>query len=533
MEYQFLESKYNNLNDEYTKDKNEFKQTVNNYNDMLIESKLRIKTYEEKIKNFENEKKTLKETNERTIKANNKSSEEKIEKMNMEINKLKSEIKAKEEELLIYKLNDEKVSALNIQKINFLEKELSQWKERYNSQSKELSENKSQMINLNSDLDKLKNENKSLKNKAEIGGMLGKIDENFRGSANNFFTGTSGGSISGSLGAASSRILSDLLIGQNYIKDYIKEIMDKTNELVENNKNIYENNQNISQFLRGFKGLSNNGSSNNSSISNFANINNNSISNKDTLNTYNKKDNLLTNNYNTQPPSKSVLLDENIHAKNQENNQKLVHHVKYNSIDKNKNQSKNMNLNSINNNYNTINTNTNTNTNNNNSNINVNTNNLLDIKVSNSVLKKDITGKPFLDYICDVKNGNESYTLNKKFGHFIMLHKSLKLLFKDLIQLPDGGNLFISITDMKQNTFHENKLTQLDRYINDLLAIDQVKNSEPFKDFFELDEQHEQNNNKIRKNKTMIDNKRFSKYSSSNTLNKDTSDYSNSLINFK
>ena len=154
MEYQFLDSKYKNVNEEYTKDKNEFKETINKYNDMLIESKLKIKTYEEKIKNFENEKKTLKETNERTIKANNKGHEEKIEKMVMEINKLKSEIKAKDEDLLVYKLNDEKVLALNEQKINFLEKELAQWKERYNSQGKELSENKSQMINLNSELDK-------------------------------------------------------------------------------------------------------------------------------------------------------------------------------------------------------------------------------------------------------------------------------------------------------------------------------------------------------------------------------------------
>ena len=135
------------------------------------------------------------------------------------------------------------------------------------------------MINLNSDLDKLKNENKSLKNKAEIGGMLGKIDENFRGSANNFFAGTNGGNMSGNLGAASSKILMELLNGQNYIKDYIKEVMDKTNELVENNKNIYENNQNISQFLRGFKGLSSNINSNNNSISNSVNINNNSNSN--------------------------------------------------------------------------------------------------------------------------------------------------------------------------------------------------------------------------------------------------------------
>ena len=513
MEYQFLESKYNNLNDEYTKDKNEFKQTVNNYNDMLIESKLRIKTYEEKIKNFENEKKTLKETNERAIKANNKSSEEKIEKMNMEINKLKSDIKAKEDDLLVYKLNDEKVSALNIQKINFLEKELSQWKERYNAQSKELSENKSQMINLNSDLDKLKNENKSLKNKAEIGGML-KIDENFRGSANNFFSGTSGGNMSGTLGAASSKILIELLNGQNYIKDYIKEVMDKTNELVENNKSIYENNQNISQFLRGFKGLSNNitsNSTNSSNISNSVNI----------------------NNYNTQPQAKSVLLDENIHPKNQENNPKVAHHVKYNSIDKNKNQSKNMNLNSnfINNNYNTANSNINTNT-------ICNTNNLLDIKVSNSVLKKDITGKPFLDYICDVKNGSESYSLNKKFGHFIMLHKALKSLFKDTIKLPDGGNLFMSINDMKQNSFHENKLSQLDKYINDLMKIEQIKTSVPFRNFFELDEMHDQNmNNKIRKNKTMMEKKKYDPKYSSNTNNvyqKNVNDNNtNEMMNFK
>ena len=512
MEYQFLESKYNNLNDEYTKDKNEFKQTVNNYNDMLIESKLRIKTYEEKIKNFENEKKTLKETNERAIKANNKSSEEKIEKMSMEINILKSDIKAKEDELLVYKLNDEKVSALNIQKINFLEKELSQWKERYNAQSKELSENKSQMINLNSDLDKLKNENKSLKNKTEIGGGMIKIDENFRGSANNFFTGTGGGNMSGTLGAASSKILIELLNGQNYIKDYIKEVMDKTNELVENNKNIYENNQNISQFLRGFKSLSSNASSsNNSSINNSVNI----------------------NNYNTQPQAKSVLLDENIYAKNQENNPKVVHHVKYNSIDKNKSQSKNMNLNSnfINNNNNTTNINTNVTANN-------NINNFLDIKVSNSVLKKDITGKPFLDYICDVKNGNEIYSLNKKFGHFIMLHKALKSLFKDTIKLPDGGNLFMSINDMKQNSFHENKLSQLDKYINDLMKFEQIKMSVPFRNFFELDEVHEQSmNNKIKKNKTMMEKKKYDQKYSSNSNNvyqKSVNDNNtNELMNFK
>ncbi len=114
-----------------------------------------------------------------------------------------------------------------------------------------------------------------------------------------------------------------------------------------------------------------------------------------------------------------------------------------------------------------------------------------------------------------------------------MLHKSLNKLFKDTIMLPNGGNLFISVNDMKQNTFHENKLSQLDKYINDLLKIEKVKNSEPFRGFFELDEQHEQYNNKIRKNKTMMEKKKFTKYASSNTLNKDTMNFTNDLTNFK
>ena len=215
MEYQFLENKYNNLNEESTKDKNEFKDTLNKYNDMLIESKLKTKSYEEKIKNFEAEKKTLKETNERTLMENNKINEEKIEKMNLEINKYKSEVKAKEEDLLVFKLNDEKVSALNEQKISFLEKELSQWKERYNAQGKELSESKSQIINLNSEIDKLKNENKNLKNKLEQGegNTQGKSNENFKGTGNNFFSGTNNiGTGAGS--SAGSKILIELLSGK-------------------------------------------------------------------------------------------------------------------------------------------------------------------------------------------------------------------------------------------------------------------------------------------------------------------------------
>ena len=45
---------------------------------------------------------------------------------------------------------------------------------------------------------------------------------------------------------------------------------------------------------------------------------------------------------------------------------------------------------------------------------------------------------------------------------------------------------------MKQNTYHENKLEQLDKYVADLLNIEGVRNSMPFRSFFELDEPNEQ-----------------------------------------
>ena len=483
LENQFLDEKYKNLSEEYKKDKTEFKQTVNNYNDMLIENKLKLKTSEEKIKNFESEKKTIKETNERTIKSNNKEFEEKIEKMKMEINKINSEKKAKEDELLVYKLNDEKVSALNIQKISFLEKELEQWKERYNLQGKELLENKNSIINLNSEMDKLKTENRNLKAKLGVGaaGLVEGIDkkmENFRGSANNFFPNNTTNAVGNNI-LGSSKLLIELLSGQNAIKDYLKELMNKTEDLVNKNKQLVNNNKKLSSSL--------NGNSHNSSINT----------------TYNSSINNSINTYHESKDGKHELknitnLSNNLNSNNMQNKNNINRNSSFSKVTENKEDKfKDIRKDSkiISSNYNTT------------------DNHIkkdLDIKVINSVLKKDITGKPFLDYICEVKNGNQSYKLNKKFGHFMMLHKALKSIFKENLKLPNGGSLFININEMKQNAFHENKLEQLDKYISDLLNLEGVKTSLPFRNFFELDESHEQklSDNNLGKYKSSLEKKK-------------------------
>ena len=450
LQNQFLEEKYNNISEEYKKDKEEFKQTINNYNDMLIENKLKLKSSEEKIKNFETEKKTIKETNERTMKENSKGFEEKIEKMKLEINKLKLEIKAKEEDLLVNKLNDDKVSALNIQKISLLEKECEQWKERYNIQSKELSENKNNIINLNSELDKLKSENRNLKMK-QFGGPSDSSDKKL-GTSNNFFQSNTNNSIARDNAIGSSKLLIELLSGQNSIKDYLKELIGKTENLVNKNKELINKNKKLSLSF-GNKNINSNSNSFNDST-NISNLilgnKNNNIKNSKSRDKQEIKVNSNQNKLINRNGSFSKILDK------KEDKYKINKDI-YPNYYTNDSSIKDIN-----------------------------------IKITNSILKKDITGKPFLDYICEVKNGKENYILNKKFGHFMMLHKSLKTIFKDNIKLPNGGNLFININEMKQNSFHENKLEQLDKYISDLLNIEEIKNSLPFKNFFELDEKHEQ-----------------------------------------
>ena len=462
---QILEEKYKSLSEEYKKDKDEFKQTINNYNNMLIEYKMKLNNSEEKVKNYEKEKKIMKENNERSVRESIKKYQEKIDKMKMEMNKLKMEIKAKEEDLLIKKLNDDKISALNVQKINLLEKECEQWKERYNSQSKELSENKNIIINLNSELDKLKTENKNLKNKVGI------IDREkfhseknlimFRDITNNSINKNATMNNLGSNVSANSKILIELLTGQNAIKDYLKELMDKTNDL-------YEKNQNKNSYYTKI-------TNNNENKYNY----NEKFTSTTTKSYSSQKVTQLTNSLNT---NNKTLNQTQIKSKRRNesfsklSNQKESNDKYFSNLDKGNN---------IDNNY-------------------IKKKDI-EIKVINSVLKKDIHGKPFLEYVCEVKNGEKKYKLNKKFGHFIMLHKALRSIFKDNLTLPNSGSLFININEMKQNSFHENKLEQLDKYISDLVNLDDVINSLPFKNFFELEENRDLNNDNLGKYKMLLE----------------------------
>ena len=425
-----LEEKYKNISDEYTKDKNDFKETVNKYNDMLIENKLKLKTLEEKIKNFENEKKMLKEAHERSAIESSKAFEDKINNLNMDINKLKSEIKTKDEDMLMEKLNIEQVSALNTQKISFLENEIKTWKERYDEQSKTLSEIKSEKNSLSNDIDKLKTENKNLKNKlnsispGDVGNLEKKMNSTINTTSNGFYSG---------LNRASNKLLIDLLSEQNSIKDFLTEIKNNTNKIISMNQNIMNN----VQFLN----------KDNNNVKNNLNENDNQkeISN-----------NIESSNGNDNEEFKIIENNEN----NESNDGKNMSNEFFKTIDNTDKEEKESDIN--------------------------NKDSLvsLKIKIINHVLKKNNSGKPYLDYICEIKYKEKTNKLHRKLKNFYKLHKSLKEFFKDKISIPDKDNLFIE--ENIQNFALENKQDILNNYIDELSKNNEIKKSKIFLNFFEI-----------------------------------------------
>jgi len=397
-----LEEKYKNLLDEYNKDKIDFKDTVNKYNDMLIENKLKLKMAEEKIKNFEEEKKIIKETYERKNDEDKKEFINKINKLNLDIDKLKLDIKTKEEELLLENLNKEQDLALYTQKINFLENEVKEWKQRYNSENKELSEIKTEKIHLQANIDKLKTEIKNLKNKLNLGDNLENSEKNLNMTitGKSFYNGT---------GRIGNKLLVELMTGQNSIKDFLDEIKNNTEKILDLNKNILNNIKSNNQLKEELEEKEDD----------------KKFKNKKENNDIHKQFFSIEKNYNdyeqniTENSSKELI--ENFNIK---------------------------------------------------------------IKIINHVLKKSNSGKPYLDYICEIKTKEKTHKLHRKLKNFYSLHKSLTEFFKDKINIPDKNNLFND--DNIEKSSLENNQDLLNNYLEEILKINEIKKSLIFKNFFEI-----------------------------------------------
>ena len=342
--------------------------------------------------------------------------------------KYEDEIKAKDEQILIMKMNNDKIMSLNDQKLNYFEQEISNYKDKYN---KAIKESKSKEEKLKKDIVLLTEENKKLKIEKEKNESLMKEE------ANNNLTDI-------------MKALQENLKAQNEENKNMLEKMFKDKESsLKNNKEVMQNMKEINE-------------KNNELI-----LNNNNLTNEiKNLEEQNAKLNIYKDAVDNSKGLKCKYCD------------------KFFSYDEFKEHYANCQKGLINNNSL-------------NNNINFNPEKLK-IKILKGKVKQDELGNPYLEYIIDVNYDTQSWRINRRFNQFSNLFKTLKNMFRGVVQLPTSANIFINFGNNNQfSSFHENKIIQLEKFLKDLSEINNINTSKPFRKFMEFEQYVEEENEVI------------------------------------
>ena len=342
--------------------------------------------------------------------------------------KYEDEIKAKDEQILIMKMNNDKIMSLNDQKLNYFEQEISNYKDKYN---KAIKESKSKEEKLKKDIVLLTEENKKLKIEKEKNESLMKEE------ANNNLTDI-------------MKALQENLKAQNEENKNMLEKMFKDKESsLKNNKEVMQNMKEINE-------------KNNELI-----LNNNNLTNE-------------IKNLEEQNAKLNTYKD----AVDNSKGLKCKYCEKFFSYDEFKEHYPNCQKGLINNNSL-------------NNNINFNPEKLK-IKILKGKVKQDELGNPYLEYIIDVNYDTQSWRINRRFNQFSNLFKTLKNMFRGVVQLPTSANIFINFGNNNQfSSFHENKIIQLEKFLKDLSEINNINTSKPFRKFMEFEQYVEEENEVI------------------------------------
>ena len=102
---------------------------------------------------------------------------------------------------------------------------------------------------------------------------------------------------------------------------------------------------------------------------------------------------------------------------------------------------------------------------------------------------------PYLEYIVDVNYGNNHHwRLGKKFKDFTNLYNLLNTEYKEYIKIPIS-NIFLDIKNSTNvGSFHENKIRQLELFMNDIINMDMINKSQAFSKFIEFDKYYDEEN---------------------------------------
>ena len=110
----------------------------------------------------------------------------------------------------------------------------------------------------------------------------------------------------------------------------------------------------------------------------------------------------------------------------------------------------------------------------------------LKIKIIKGRIRKDKSGKPYLEYIINVSyNNKQNWNINRRFNQFTNLYKTLKNSYD--FQLPESANIFSNIA-VFSGLSHEKKILILEKFLDDLINQDIVNISNPMIVFLELNQ---------------------------------------------
>ena len=139
------------------------------------------------------------------------------------------------------------------------------------------------------------------------------------------------------------------------------------------------------------------------------------------------------------------------------------------------------------------------------------------IKIIKGRIRKDKTGKLYLEYIIELNCLSQSWVINKKFNQFTNLYKYLVNLSNERgLELPQSAKIFKNIGKTFSNLSHENKIIQLEKFLKDITKIDAISNSEPYQHFLEIERLFDTYKENKNKNMNLNENHNKSSYNFNN-----------------
>ena len=411
---------------------------LDDLNNEYMELKLKLSKNEEKLKSVEKVRNKEKENNEKELNDIIDNYELKIKNIQNNKNNRDTEIHMKNEQLNILKTNNEKIISLHEKKFQFYENEINMLKQKIEELKNvsKVNENK-----LNNDIQNLQKVNNNLKKEQNKLNNINNINNNK--------------SINNSIAKLMNSI-------NNHIKDQSDENRSLFDKLINDKEKEFKTDK---EFLKKFAEIK---QKNNDLELKLKSTNYTIKELEEQIKELNPQGNLINNINNVQCKEcqQYFTLEEFKMHKNNCGKKKLSSSNNINNVNDNNNENDFI------------------------SNINPEK---LRIRILKGKIKNEKAGKPYLEYIMDIYYSNtHHWRLGKKFSDFTKLYNTINTMYKEYIKIPIS-NIFIDLNNSSTvGSFHDNKIRQLEQFINDIIDLEIINTSKPFIKFIEFEKYYDE-----------------------------------------